>query len=248
MKPEALAQLITAIKGSAGNGHNDQHELLVTMWKAAEERNTRLVELLLQRDGDKASSVNGVLPAVLSFLQSVNPDVLERLLPGVREPEGGWKPADVLTLLQQLGPIAQAVLAQLAGAFRPAAPAPAPAAAAAALPMAAAPGNGGPPTMAPIPLMPEQQMAVDLVLTWIREQDYASAYATLDATPGFSEAFLSRIDPDVNPKAYLPAVLAIAPAAKDMLAAVETFITYCQQRIRDEAKAAAAEAPTPLEG
>jgi hypothetical protein len=102
--------------------------------------------------------------------------------------------------------------------------------------------------MAPIPLMPEQQMAVDLVLTWIREQDYASAYATLDATPGFSEAFLSRIDPDVNPKAYLPAVLAIAPAAKDMLAAVETFITYCQQRIRDEAKAAAAEAPTPLEG
>lgn len=242
---------------------------LIAMLNASEQRTARAEERA-DKLMERLTTSNGVMSAVKEPLfaeilkKAVDkPEALALLMGGSSsaEPaeEGGWSGL-IKAALEQFAPMVQAYMAmQLQKAGMPSLP---PAA------VAAPGGEGAPlaPPDAPTPpaqgdrrmpmeLNEEQQMAKEYLLDFIKSGDLDNAFSTLEAFPGFiptaqgpmplGEAILSSIDPDANPRVYLPKLAMLLPEIikEKMGPLMVKFISHVQDRLRKMQQEAAQPAP-----
>lgn len=229
----------------------------------AEERADKLLERLTTNHG-MMSAVKEPLFAEILKKAVDKPEALALLMGGSSpsaEPaeEGGWSGL-IKAALEQFAPMVQTYMAmQLQKAGMPSLP---PAA------VAAPGGEGAPlaPPDAPTPpaqgdrrmpmeLNEEQLMAKEYLLDFIKSGDLDNAFSTLEAFPGFiptaqgpmplGEAILSSIDPDANPRVYLPKLAMLLPEIikEKMGPLMVKFISHVQDRLRKMQQEAAQPAP-----
>lgn len=100
----------------------------------------------------------------------------------------------------------------------------------------------------PMPLNEEQQMAKDNLVEFIKAGDFENAFAALEAFPGLmpiqggavplGEFIISKIDPKVNARVYLPQLAMLIPEFKGMVPQALAFVQAIQQRILSDDEAA----------
>lgn len=246
-----------------------QQAPLLEMMRAAEARaqraEDRVTALLDKMMDSRSQAAQTQVPLFAELLKGAigKPEVLSVLLNGAPAPESNWLDT-IRDVAREFAPMVQGLLAQAMQR---------PAATVAALP----PGGGGPqPTGAgpapsgpgegdgsamPMQLNEEQQMAKDMLVDFVVKGDFPNAYAVLESFPGFvpvggsamplGEFIISRIDPAVNPKVYLPQLGTLIPDLKKTLPQAEAFIKHIQDRIvadDEAAKRAPASDPEPTRG
>ena len=94
-------------------------------------------------------------------------------------------------------------------------------------------------------------MAKDNLVEFIRGNDFDNAFAVLETFPGFmpvqggamplGEFILTRIDPKVNARIYLPQFAMLVPEFKEIQQEALAFIQYIQKRLLADDEAAARE-------
>ena len=100
----------------------------------------------------------------------------------------------------------------------------------------------------PMPLNEEQVMAKDNLVEFIKAGDFENAFAALEAFPGLmpvpggavplGEFILSKIDPKVNARVYLPQLAMLIPEFKGLAPQALAFVQAVQRRILDDDEAA----------
>lgn len=228
--------------------------------EAAEQRTMEFMRMMMEQ---RSAAAQGALPLVGDLLKNVKPEVWQTLMnPGAGAEGAGGVTGALVELARDLGPSLLAFLQQAVG--RPAAPPPA------ALPAASVPTSTpapAPPVAAqngaqpmPIPLDPEQTMAKDALVEFVRAGDFRNAFAQLEAFPGFlpttagpvpfGEAILSRIDPATSPRVYVPMLAMIVPEVRSEATLWESFVKWVQDKLvaDDEAARRAADEAGGKEG
>ena len=251
MNMQDIAALMTA-----------QQAPLMAMLSAAEGRAQRAeerMEKMLDRVmTDRATANAGSQPLFAEILKNAvgNKDTLALLLNGVPAAESTWLDT-IRDLAREFGPAIQTMIAQVmerqslapavalppgggapAGVSHVAQPGPRP---------TAPPADTGDGTM-PMPLNEEQQMAKDNLVEFIKAGDFENAFAALEAFPGLmpvpggavplGEFILSKIDPKVNARVYLPQLAMLIPEFKGIAPQALAFVQAVQQRILADDEAA----------
>jgi hypothetical protein len=224
----------------------------------AEERFEKMLDRMM---ADRSRAAEGQGPLLVEALKTAmsKPELLNVLLNGTPPPETTWLDT-IRDLAKEFGPALQAILAQ--AMERGGLPTPA------ALPTGGGPvvrrvrpqPNGselrptapadttGDGTM-PMQLNEEQQMAMQLLVEFIRENDFNNAFAALEAFPGLmpvqggavplGEFLIGKIDPAVNARIYLPQLAMLIPNFAAVQPQALAFIQYIQKRIIQDDEAAA---------
>lgn len=261
MKPEAMAAMIQA-----------QMAPVLKMLELSEQRaakaEDRLEKMLDRVMEDRRTVAAGSTPLFAEILKSAvgKPETLSLLLGGNPPPESTWLDT-IRELAREFGPVLQAMLAQvmernaiqaLPGGGPGGAPVqprlrpvPRPGAHDGGPRPTAAPSDTGDGTM-PMQLNEEQQMAKDNLVEFIRANDFDNAFAALEAFPGLmpvpggavplGEFIISKIDPKVNARIYLPQLAMLIPEFRTIQAQALAFIQSVQQRILADDEAARREA------
>jgi hypothetical protein len=248
-----------------------QQAPLMAMLTAAETRAQRAeerMEKMLDRVmAERTAASAGSQPLFAEILKNAvgNKDTLALLLNGVPPAESTWLDT-IRDLAREFGPAIQGMLAQVMErqSLTPALP-----------PRGGAPGvvptvapHGPRPTVAsdnkgdgamPMELNEEQQMAKDNLVEFIKAGDFENAFAALEAFPGLmpvqggavplGEFIISKIDPKVNARVYLPQLAMLIPEFKGMVPQALAFVQAIQQRILadDEAARRAGGTDTPAD-
>lgn len=238
-----------------------QQRPLLAMMAASEARAARAEEraekLLDRMMADRASTSVVQQPLMAELAKSAvgNPEILALLMGGGANAPVSESWLDLLKgVAQQFGPLVQGMLTQYmqrAGVPVPALPAgegsaeeyptePRPSA-------AAPPSSGGDQRM-PMQLNEEQEMSKVLLIQFIKEGDFANAFATLEAFPGImpvaggvmplGEFIISKIDPAANPKVYVPQLAMLVPEVRGMLPQAEAFVKWTQDKLVADNEAA----------
>lgn len=237
-----------------------QQAPLLAMLAAAEQRAQRAeerMEKILDRVlAEKATAAAGSQPLFAEILKNAvgNKDTLALLLNGAPPAESTWLDT-IRDLAREFGPAIQGLVAQvmerqsLTPALPPASgvPGAVPTHAAPSGPRPTAPETGDG-NMAPMPLNEEQQMAKDNLVEFIKAGDFENAFAALEAFPGLmpvpggavplGEFILSKIDPKVNARVYLPQLAMLIPEFKGIAPQALAFVQAVQRRILDDDEAA----------
>lgn len=220
-----------------------------TRAQRAEERLEKMLDRMMEeRRG--AAPVNANLFAEVFKTAVGKPEIMSLLLNGTPPPESSWLDT-IRDLAREFGPAVQSMIAQVMerqGAAVAALPpsgggASGPAHAASNIPggprpTATPPAGDG--TM-PMPLNEEQQMAKDNLVEFIKMGDFDNAFAALEAFPGLmpvqngavplGEFIISKIDPKVNARVYLPQLAMLIPEFKAIQPQALAFVQAIQRRI-----------------
>lgn len=246
---------------------------ILAMTQAAEARAQRAEERLekmldrVMTERTAAAPANANLFAEVFKSAVSKPELLSVLLNGTPPAESTWLDT-IRDLAREFGPAVQAMIAQVLerqsvataalppgrgvpgvvpGHVPPSGPRP-----------TAAPADMGDGTM-PMPLNEEQQMAKDNLVEFIKAGDFENAFAALEAFPGLmpvpggavplGEFILSKIDPKVNARVYLPQLAMLIPEFKAIAPQALAFVQTVQQRILadDEAARRAEGSGAPVE-
>jgi hypothetical protein len=107
----------------------------------------------------------------------------------------------------------------------------------------------------PMALNEEHLMAKDNLVEFIKAGDFENAFAALEAFPGLmpvpggavplGEFILSKIDPKVNARVYLPQLAMLIPEFKAIAPQALAFVQAVQQRILADDEAARREGGGP---
>lgn len=236
-----------------------QQAPLMAMLTAAESRAQRAeerMEKMLDRVmAERSAAAAGTQPLFAEILKTAvtNKDTLALLLNGTPPAETTWLDT-IRDLAREFGPAVQGLIAQIMErqALQPALPsgggAPAAIPAASHGPRPTAPSaDTGDGTM-PMPLNEEQVMAKDNLVEFIKAGDFENAFAALEAFPGLmpvpggavplGEFILSKIDPKVNARVYLPQLAMLIPEFKGLAPQALAFVQAVQRRILDDDEAA----------
>lgn len=238
-----------------------QQAPLMAMLTAAESRAQRAeerMEKMLDRVmSERTTAAAGAQPLFAEILKTAvgNKDTLALLLNGTPPAETTWLDT-IRSLAQEFGPAIQGLLAQvmerqsLTPALPPGggAPGAVPIAAPSGPRPTATPNDTGDGNMAPMPLNEEQVMAKDNLVEFIKAGDFENAFAALEAFPGLmpvpggavplGEFILSKIDPKVNARVYLPQLAMLIPEFKGLAPQALAFVQAVQRRILDDDEAA----------
>lgn len=231
---------------------------LIEMAKQSETRAQRAEERLEKMLDRIMAEKTAAAPANASLFAEVfksavsKPELLGVLLNGTPPPETTWLDT-IRDLAREFGPAVQAMIAQVMErqSMTPALP-----------PGGGAPGvvpttvpSGPRPTVAPegdgtmpMQLNEEQQMAKDNLVEFIKAGDFENAFAALEAFPGLmpvqggavplGEFIISKIDPKVNARVYLPQLAMLIPEFKGMAPQALAFVQAIQRRILTDDEAA----------
>jgi hypothetical protein len=224
--------------------------------RAERDRAEMMRTLMEQRSGAQA----GALPILGDLLKNVKPEVWQTLLnPTGPEPAGGWVEL-VREVAGAIGPalrdilphVAPLLISNLKAAGVPVRPPALPdGSRQVQQPPAATPEPGAGGGTMPVPLTEEQEYSKTMILDFVRGNDMENAFAALAAFPGMApgphgpmpmgDFIISRVDPAVSPKVYVPQLLMLFPEMKTMLPAAEAFVRYIQNKIVKDEEAALAE-------
>jgi hypothetical protein len=227
--------------------------------RAERDRGDMMRLLMEQRSGAQA----GALPILGDLLKNVKPEVWQTLLnPAGPEPAGGWVEL-VREVAGAIGPalrdilphVAPLLMSNLKAAGVPVrAPALPDGSRQVQQPPAATPEPGAGGGTMPVPLTEEQEYSKTMILDFVKANDMENAFAALVAFPGMApgphgpmpmgDFIISRVDPGVNPRVYVPQLLMLFPELKTMLPAAEAFVRYIQNKIVKDEEAALAEERT----
>lgn len=227
--------------------------------RAERDRSDMMKMLMEQRSGAQA----GALPILGDLLKNVKPEVWQTLLnPAGPEPAGGWVEL-VREVAGAIGPalrdilphVAPLLMSNLKAAGVPVrAPALTDGSRQVQQPPTATPGSDAGGGTMPIPLTEEQEYSKAMILDFVRGNDMENAFAALVAFPGMApgpngpmpmgDFIISRVDPAVQPRVYVPQLLMLFPELKTMLPAAEAFVRYIQNKIVKDEEAALAEQRT----
>lgn len=263
MKPETLLTLIQAQMAPLTAMIQASEERA----RRAEERAEKMLDRMLDSRKEAAA---GQAPLFAEILKTAvaKPETLSLLLNGNPPPESTWLDT-IRDLAKEFGPAIQAVAAQIIERNQVATTAMVPQRVVAPTgnggPVPAVPPRRstppeprptGAPTQEgdgsmPMPLNEEQTMAKDNLVEFIRGNDFDNAFAVLETFPGFmpvqggamplGEFILTRIDPKVNARIYLPQFAMLVPEFKEIQQEALAFIQYIQKRLLADDEAAARE-------
>ena len=229
----------------------------------AEERAEKMLDRILESRKEVAAGQGPLFAEILKTAVS-KPETLSLLLGGNPPPESTWMDT-IREVVREFGPAIQAVASQIIERNTVAAPAlperrvaptgnggpvahqPTPRRDAPPEPRPTGAPEGGD-GMAPMPLNEEQVMAKDNLVEFIRSNDFDNAFAVLETFPGFmpvqggamplGEFILTRIDPKVNARIYLPQFAMLVPEFKGIQQEALAFIQYIQKRLLADDEAA----------
>jgi hypothetical protein len=224
-----------------------------TRAQRAEERMEKMLDRIMTERATVAPANANLFAEVFKSAVS-KPELLGVLLNGTPPPESTWLDT-IRDLAREFGPAVQAMIAQVlerqgaaVAALPPGGGAPAGTEVhAPGGPRPTAPVPTGDGTM-PMPLNEEQQMAKDNLVEFIKAGDFENAFAALEAFPGLmpvpggavplGEFILSKIDPKVNARVYLPQLAMLIPEFKAIAPQALAFVQAVQRRILSDDEAA----------
>lgn len=214
----------------------------------AEDRLERTLDRILEERKSAAPANASLFTEVFKTAVS-KPEIMGLLLNGTPPPESTWLDT-IRDLAREFGPAVQGMIAQVmerqqVAALPPGAPGthpivtgPKPTATQGIGRSTGAPDGDG--TM-PMPLNEEQQMAKDNLVEFIKAGDFENAFATLEVFPGLmpvpggavplGEFIISKIDPKVNARVYLPQLAMLIPEFKTIQPQALAFVQAIQRRI-----------------
>ena len=242
MKPGDIAALASAFRPST-DGAGETMKVVMQLLIAQQERSDKLMAILVEKLGQPAAATS---PSVIEKLidvvvKKLTPETLGGLLSGRRgtEDENAWKPSDVLTIVQAAGPVLGQVMSAIGSAVRVVPPA--------TEQPALTDGQPAAPTGGPVQydLDSDEKDSLDQILTWIKDKDYRSAWAMLQASAPRLCMLAINLDPEAKAEAYLPFLKACSLKCRqpETQADLLEWLRWCQAE-KQKAMAAAGEEET----